>query len=124
MAFCAGPSPAGLPIPGGTPPSAPLAGPQVTCSSSTLAGTAVRSLRTELLLLGIQDFELISLAREAAQADPTIAEALDRAFAKVIRAGLAAFAETAEAEPETLYSLAQADYETARREVIEALLAK
>ena len=87
-------------------------------------GRPVRSLRTELLLLGIQDFELIALAREVARADSTVAEALDRAFARVIRADLTAFADTAEADPETLYSLDPADYEAARREVLRALLAR
>lgn len=58
----------------------------------------------------------------AARANPAVAQALDCAFARVVRAPLTAFADTASADPETLYSLEPADCEAARQEVIRALL--
>ena len=59
----------------------------------------MRSLRGEWLLFGIRDFELITLAREAAQANPAVAEALDHGFARVVRAALTAFANPVDADP-------------------------
>jgi len=85
-------------------------------------GRPVRTLRTEMLLAGIQDFELIAMARERASEDPTVAEALDRAFARVMRAkDLADFADVDHTPPEALYSLDPADYAAARAEIIAAL---
>ncbi|MCD6290741.1 MAG: DUF4091 domain-containing protein, partial [Anaerolineae bacterium] len=85
-------------------------------------GRPVRTLRTEMLLAGIQDFELITMAREQAAGDTAIAEALDWAFARVIRAeNLADFADVDHTPPEKLYSLDPADYAAARAEIIAAL---
>lgn len=86
-------------------------------------GQPVRSLRTETLLMGIQDYELLALARERARSEPTVAQALQQAFARTVRADLAAFAQVDATPPEVLYSLDPTDYEEARRLVIEAYLA-
>jgi len=84
-------------------------------------GQPVRSLRTETLLLGIQDFELVALARAEAERRPEVRAAIEQAFARIVRADLAAFAAVNERAAETLYSLAPEDYEAARRGIIEAM---
>ena len=84
-------------------------------------GQPVRSLRTETLLAGIQDFELIALAREQAKTEPAVQRALAEAFRRVVRADLKVFAEASERPPETLYSLDASDYEAARNLIIQAL---
>lgn len=84
-------------------------------------GRPVRTLRGEMLLAGIQDYELIHLARQRA-AELAIAAALDRAFARVLRAtDLAAYADPDHTPPQALYSLDPEDYAAARREIIAAL---
>ncbi len=84
-------------------------------------GRPVRSIRNEALLFGIQDYELIALARERAQSDPAVQQALQAAFARIVRAEWAEFAEVNSRRPETLYSLDPADYEAARKLLIDAL---
>lgn len=84
-------------------------------------GRPVRTLRTETLLMGIQDFELIALARRQATSNPAVQAALDAAFARVVRGSLADFTNVGAKAPESLYSLAPSDYETARQGIIEAL---
>jgi hypothetical protein len=85
-------------------------------------GQPVRSLRLEMILAGIQDYELIALARQRAAAEPAIAAALERAFARVLRAAdLAAFAEPDQTPPQALYSLDPEDYIAARAEIVAAL---
>lgn len=85
-------------------------------------GRPVRSLRTETLLMGIQDFELIALARRQAQSDPAVQKALEAAFARVVRAGLADFTNVNNKRPESLYSLDPADYDAARQTIISCLV--
>lgn len=87
-------------------------------------GRPVRSLRSETLLFGIQDFELITMARRLAQSSPPLQAALDEAFARVVRGELADFVNVREKRPESLYSLDPADYEAARRVLIAAVLAE
>ncbi len=84
-------------------------------------GRPVRTIRTEMLLAGIQDFELLALARERAKGDPEVQRALEAALARVVRAELEDFCDLDQQRPETLYSLDPADYEAARRMLIEAL---
>ncbi len=86
-------------------------------------GSPVRSLRTETLLLGIQDFELIAMARRRAASDPSVAAALQAAFALVVRGALADFVNIAQKTAESLYSLDPDDYEAARRKIIAAFVA-
>jgi hypothetical protein len=84
-------------------------------------GRPVRSLRTELLLFGIQDFELIALARRQAQGVPSARAALDAAFARVVRGRLADFVDVKNKRPEELYSLDPADYDAARTLIVDCL---
>ncbi len=84
-------------------------------------GRPVRSLRGEMLLMGIQDYELVALARERARAEPAVQRALDEAFARVLRVPLEGFTDLDKRAPEELYSLDPADYETARGLLIDAL---
>ncbi len=84
-------------------------------------GRPVRSLRTETLLMGIQDFELIALARRQAKEKPALRQALDAAFARVVRGALADFVNLADKRPESLYSLDPADYDAARQLIVSCL---
>jgi hypothetical protein len=86
-------------------------------------GRPVRTLRSEVLLMGIQDFELITLARRRAQSDPAVQQALAAAFACIVRGGLADFVNVKDKRPEFLYSLDPDDYEAARGLLIAALSA-
>jgi hypothetical protein len=71
--------------------------------------------------MGIQDFELISLVRQKAQTDAAMEQALDAAFACVLRSDLAGFTNVKDKKPESLYSLDPADYAAARGLLIGAL---
>ena len=84
-------------------------------------GRPVRSLRSETLLMGIQDFELLALARQRAQSDPAVQAALAAAFARVVRGEIADFTNVGAKRPESLYSLDPADYEAARDMLTDAL---
>ena len=84
-------------------------------------GRPVRTLRGEALLMGIQDFELIALARRQAETDPVVREALASAFKLVVRGGLADFVNVKDKTPDSLYSLDAYDYEQARQLLIAAL---
>lgn len=85
-------------------------------------GLPVRSLRNETLLLGIQDFELITMARRRAAGNPALQNALQAAFARIVRGGLGDFVHLADKRPEALYSLDPADYNGARQAIISCLV--
>lgn len=84
-------------------------------------GRPVRTVRSEALLFGIQDYELLALARER-QEEPAVRAALEAALARIVRADLAAFQGADDRQPEELYALDAAEYAAARRLLIEALV--
>lgn len=85
-------------------------------------GRPVRSLRTETLLFGIQDYELLVMARRRAAGNPALQQAIDAAFARIVRGSLADFVNLAEKRPDALYSLDPADYDAARQAIVSCLV--
>ncbi|MBL7200894.1 MAG: DUF4091 domain-containing protein [Anaerolineae bacterium] len=84
-------------------------------------GAPVETLRYEALRMAAQDYELLRLAERVLPANQA-GELLEAAFARILRADkISDFAGVASARAEDLYSLHPADYQAARRMVLEAI---
>lgn len=84
-------------------------------------GAPVETLRYEALRMAVQDYELLSMAKDRLNAEQA-RQVFDQAFAAILKAeGIESFGEVNSVKAESLYSLEPEDYHQARRLVVEAL---
>jgi hypothetical protein len=84
-------------------------------------GAPVETLRYEALRAAVQDYELLCLVERTLPGEKA-REIIDRAFASILRVdSIAAFADVYTVQAGDLYSLDPADYQGARRILLEAV---